>query len=153
MSHVENAAAAFKEGFSCSQAVLAAFAAEFGLERETALKLASGLGGGMGRTGQTCGAVSGALLVLGLKVGSADPQDKATKEKAYSLVREFIAQFKARNGASLCPELLGYDIGTPEGLQAVREKGLSATVCAKAVRDAVEILERMMQESSAGRPV
>ena len=153
MSHVENAASAFTQGFSCSQAVLSAFAAEFGLERETALKLASGLGGGMGRTGQTCGAVSGALLALGLKYGSADPQDKAAKEKTYALVRELIARFKTRNGTALCPELLGYDIGTPEGLQAVRDKGLAATVCAKAVRDAAEILEQMMDESSAGRPV
>lgn len=147
MSHVENATAAFKAGFSCSQAVFAAFAPEFGVERETALKLAAGLGGGMGRTGQTCGAVSGGLLVLGLQHGNTDPQDKAAKEKAYALAREFIARFKARNGAVLCPELLGYDIGTPEGLQAVRDKGLPATVCAKAVRDAVEILDQMMEES------
>jgi C_GCAxxG_C_C family probable redox protein len=153
MSNSETAVEAFRAGYSCSQAVSSAFAPGLGLERDPALRISSGFGGGMGRTGQTCGAVSGALMVIGLQYGSVNPQDKAAKEKVYALVREFVEQFRARNGATLCPELLGYDIGTPEGLRAVHEQGLSATVCTLAVRDAAEILERLVVMNSAGRLV
>jgi C_GCAxxG_C_C family probable redox protein len=144
VSKVELAIATHREGFNCSQAVLSAFAPDLGLDRETALRVSGAFGAGMGRTGQTCGVVSGALMAIGLKYGSINPEDKTTKEQVYALVREFVEQFKARNGTTLCPELLGYDIGTPEGLQAVREKGLVATVCTPAVQDAAEILERLL---------
>jgi C_GCAxxG_C_C family probable redox protein len=88
--------------------------------------------------------VSGALMVIGLKHGHVAAQDKAAKEKTYALVREFVDQFRARNGSLLCRELLGYDIGTPEGMQLVREKGLSTSICPRLVRDAAEILERLV---------
>ena len=144
MSNVEIAVASFKEGLSCSQAVLSAFAPGLGLDRQTALRVAAAFGGGMARMGQTCGAVSGALMVIGLKHGHVAAQDKAAKEKTYALVREFVDQFRARNGSLLCRELLGYDIGTPEGMQLVREKGLSTSICSRLVRDAAEILERLV---------
>jgi len=144
MSNVEIAVASFKAGLSCSQAVLSAFAPGLGLDRQTALRVAAAFGGGMARMGQTCGAVSGALMVIGLKHGHVAAQDKAAKEKTYALVREFVDQFRARNGSLLCRELLGYDIGTPEGMQLVREKGLSTSICSRLVRDAAEILERLV---------
>jgi C_GCAxxG_C_C family probable redox protein len=149
VSKVELAVAAHREGFNCSQAVLSAFAPDLELDRETALRASIAFGAGMGRTGQTCGAVSGALIAIGLKYGSINPEDKTTKERVYALVREFVRRFRARNGSTLCPELLGYDVGTPEGLQAVRDKDLVATVCTPAVQDAAEILERLLQEDSA----
>jgi C_GCAxxG_C_C family probable redox protein len=153
VSKVELAVAAHREGFNCSQAVLSAFAPDLGLDREVALRVSSVFGAGIGRTGQTCGAVSGALMAIGLKYGSINPEDKTTKERVYALGREFVRQFRARNGTTLCPELLGYDVGTPEGLQAVREKGLVATVCTPAVQDAAEILERLLQGNSVGHLV
>ena len=144
MSNVEIAVASFKEGLSCSQAVLSAFAPGLGLDRQTALRVAAAFGGGMARMGQTCGAVSGALMVIGLKHGHVAAQDKAAKEKTYALVREFVDQFRARNGSLLCRELLGYDIGTTEGMQLILEKGLTASICPRLVRDAAEILERLV---------
>jgi len=144
MSNVEIAVASFKAGLSCSQAVLSAFAPGLGLDRQTALRVAAAFGGGMARMGQTCGAVSGALMVIGLKHGHVAAQDKAAKEKTYALVREFVDQFRARNGSLLCRELLGYDIGTPEGMQLILEKGLTASICPRLVRDAAEILERLV---------
>jgi C_GCAxxG_C_C family probable redox protein len=144
MSHADIAVACFKEGFNCSQAVLAAFAPELGLEREAALRVAGAFGGGMGRTGQTCGAVTGALMVLGLKHGQVSAADRPAKEHTYALAREFVAQFEARHGSALCRELLGYDIGTPEGMQAIKEKGLHHSLCPKLVGDAAEILERLL---------
>jgi C_GCAxxG_C_C family probable redox protein len=144
MSNVEIAVASFKEGLSCSQAVLAAFAPGLDLDRPTALRVAAAFGGGMARMGQTCGAVSGALMVIGLRHGHVAAEDKAAKEKTYALVREFVDQFRARNTSLLCRELLGCDIGTPEGMQLVREKGLTTSICPGLVRDAAEILEQLV---------
>jgi len=143
MSNVEIAVASFKAGLSCSQAVLSAFAPGLGLDRPTALRVAAAFGGGMARMGQTCGAVTGALMVIGLKHGHIAAEDKATKEKTYALVRQFVDEFRARNTSLLCRELLGCDIGTPEGMQLFREKGLNTLVCSRLVRDAAEILERL----------
>jgi len=144
MSNVEIAMASFKEGLSCSQAVLAAFAPGLGLDRLTALRVAAAFGGGMARMGQTCGAVSGALMVIGLRHGHVVAEDQAAKERTYALVREFVDQFRARNTSLLCRELLGCDVGTPEGMQLVREKGLTTSICPGLVRDAAEILEQLM---------
>lgn len=141
---VEKSQALFTEGFNCSQSVLAGFSESLGLDRATAAKLATGMGGGMGRMGQTCGAVSGAFLALGLKHGGATAQDKEAKDKTYRLVREFAARFKARNGSLQCRELLGCDISTEAGFAEARQKGLLTTVCPKMVRDAGEILEELL---------
>ncbi len=140
----EKAASCFKEGFACSQAVLSAFADELGLDHNLALKVAAGFGGGMGRTAQTCGAVTGAYMVIGLKHGSTSGQDRETKEKTYRLVREFNETFKARNACLTCKELLGCDISTPAGLEEAKRNNLLATICPKVVRDAVEILAEMV---------
>jgi C_GCAxxG_C_C family probable redox protein len=132
----------FGEGFSCSQSVLAAFAPELGLDAETALRVAAGFGGGMGRTGHTCGAVTGALMVLGLKHGATVP-DAAAKERPYAQAREFMARFEARHGATACADLLGVNIGMPEGLAAAREANLFKTTCPALVASAAAILEEM----------
>ena len=140
------ACARFEEGFSCSQAVFSAYAEQFGLDRETALKIAGGFGGGMGRMAQTCGAVTGAFMVIGLKYGAIDAEDKETKEKAYALVREFSDRFKSRHGSIVCQDLLGCDISKPEGERVAREQKLFKTICPKLVKDAAEILEEMLSE-------
>ena len=142
----EQAANCFEEGFNCSQAVLSIYAEEFGLSRQTALKIACGFGGGMGRMGLTCGAVTGAFMVIGLKYGNVDANEKEIKEKTYGLVREFASRFEKRNGSSICRELLGCDISEPEGLRSAKENGLFTSVCPRLVREAVEILEEMMNE-------
>lgn len=144
MNHLQNAVNTFQEGFSCSQAVLSAFGPDLGLERETALRVAGAFGGGMARTGQTCGAVTGALMVIGLKYGQTTVDAKQAKEKTYALAREFMRQFEARHGSIACQALLGHDLSTPEGLQLAREKGLFTSLCPKLVADAVEILEGIL---------
>jgi C_GCAxxG_C_C family probable redox protein len=136
----------FRKGFNCSQAVLSVYAEEFGLCRETALKIACGFGGGMGRMALTCGAVTGAFMVIGLKYGNVDANEKEIKEKTYGLVREFARRFEKCNGSSICRELLGCDISEPEGLRSAKENGLFTSVCPGLVQDAVEILEEMMNE-------
>jgi C_GCAxxG_C_C family probable redox protein len=142
----EQAVSCFEEGFCCSQAVLSVYAEEFGLSRVTALKISRGFGGGMGRMALTCGAVTGALMAIGLKYGNADALDKQSREQAYGLVREFARRFEERNGSIICRDLLGCDISKPEGIKTAKENGLFTSVCPEMVRSAAEILEEMMNE-------
>lgn len=120
--------------------MLSAYSERFGLDGETALKVASAFGGGMGCTGGTCGAVTGALMVLGLKEGSAGKG----QDRAYAATKELIARFRERNGGTLCSELLKCDIGTDEGMKKARKEGLFKSVCPKLVRDAAEIIEEIL---------
>jgi C_GCAxxG_C_C family probable redox protein len=145
MSERSEKAVACFEDFNCAQSVIATCGPELGLDRESALRVAGGFGGGMGRLGEVCGAVTGAFMVIGLRHGKSNPKDdeSETKEKAYARVHEFGNRFRACNGSILCRELLGCDIGTEEGIAQAREMGLFDDICPKAVRDAVEILEQM----------
>jgi C_GCAxxG_C_C family probable redox protein len=135
----------FKEGFVCSQALLAVYGEQFGMKRETALKVSAAFGGGVCRTGETCGAVTGALMVIGLRYGNVKAKDKKAREKTYELAREFVRGFEGRNGTINCKRLLDCDISTPEGLSIAREKKLFQTVCPKYVQDAAEIVEQILK--------
>lgn len=148
MGNVDRAVALFGEGLNCAQAILAAYCEQFGLEHEMALKLACGFGGGM-RIGQTCGAVTAAFMVLGLKYGQTDAEDRRSKEKTYELVRRFVGKFEARNGSVTCKELLGCDISTAEGMEAAQSRDLFKSVCAQLVRDGAEILEELLRGDGA----
>jgi C_GCAxxG_C_C family probable redox protein len=141
MTSADTAASRFEHGYSCSQAVFSTFAERLGMDNETAVKVASGFGGGMGRMAGTCGAVTGAFMVLGLKHGGPDGK---SKERTYELVRRFAERFRERHGTLECRDLLGCDIGTPEGQQAFKEQKLHATVCTGLVRDAAEIVEEIL---------
>jgi C_GCAxxG_C_C family probable redox protein len=144
MSKVEQAVSCFEKGFSCAQAMLSTYGLQSGLDREMALRVAGAFGGGMARMGRTCGAVTGALMTIGLERGSTRADDDETKEACYDLVTEFVRQFEARNGAITCKELLGHDISNPEESALARERGLYDTLCPKLVRDAAEIVEQLI---------
>ena len=143
MSRAEEAVAAFRGGLSCSQAIVATFGPQLGLSRDHALSLASGFGGGMGMA-ETCGAVTGAFMILGLlQPGptSATPQGRAETKVA---VAKFTERFKSRCGSACCRELLGCDVSSPEGLDRARKAGTIAAVCPNVVRNACEILEELI---------
>jgi len=144
MDTVEQSVALFREGFSCSQALLAAFGPALGLDRELALRLADPFGGGMGRMAETCGAVTGAFMVIGLKHGRTRADDKAAKATTHRLVQGFVERFKARNTTIVCRDLLGCDISTPEGLKQAYDRKIVFTLCPKLVQDAAEILEEIL---------
>ena len=146
MKHADSAEALFSQGFACSQAIFSAYATEYGLNNDTALKVSSGFGGGMGRMAQTCGAVTGAYMVIGLKYGAVSGQDQEAKLKTYRLVREFAERFKAKNGSLVCRDLLGCDISTPEGAEEMKRKGLHGSVCMKLVHDACDLLDEMLKD-------
>jgi len=143
---VDVAIKCFQETFSCSQAVLSTFGPEMGLERKLALRVAGAFGGGMARMGGTCGAVTGAMMVIGLKWGKTDAQDEAAKEKTYGYVRQFVDRFLSKHGSITCRELLTFDIGTPEGQRRFKEESCLSLRCSSFVRDAVRILEVILNE-------
>lgn len=144
MNKIEQAVSCFQEGFSCSQAVLSTFSKRFGLNRKKALKIAQAFGGGIAQTGQICGAVSGALMVIGLEHGRTKAEDVEAKEKTYEVTKEFMDKFKSQNGSIICKDLLGHDISTPEGMARSEEKNLFETVCPNFVQSAVKILEQIL---------
>ncbi len=148
MSHVADAVRLFRDGCACSQAILSVYGPTLGLDRATAMRIAAGFAGGM-RLGETCGAVTGAFMVLGLRHCSDDCATPAGREAVYRAVTEFASRFRQRNAALACRELLGCDVSTPEGMKQAREQDLFRTFCPRMVEDAAEILEQMI---AASRP-
>jgi len=145
MTRADSAVALHDKGCNCCQSVLCAFAPSLGLDQRTAMRLATGFGGGMGRMGLTCGAVTGAFMALGLAYGMKAPEDAEAKEKLYAMVNDFSAAFKKRHSSIECRQILGVDLSTPEGRETAREKGLFSSLCNPAIRDAAEIVEKMLK--------
>ena len=143
MNRVQKAIQLFNSNYNCSQAVLAAFADKAGLDDPTALKLASGFGGGIGCSGGTCGALTGAVMALGLCCGTADPSDKTAKVEVYRKVRRLTEEYKLRTGSTICRELMGFDMSTPQGDEMSKMPG-AFDRCDDFVRIAAEILEEML---------
>ena len=146
-NRVEEVVKTHAEGFSCAQALLAVYGPELGMDRETALKVAGGFGGGMGRMAETCGAVTGAFMVIGLVHGMTQKGDLQQKEVSYEYIRKFADKFKERNRTLVCRELMGVDVSTTEGFAEARAKNIARTICPKYVRDAAEILEGLLAAS------
>lgn len=144
MCKKEEALSIFNSGLNCAQAVLASFADELGLDKEKALMIGSGFGAGMGRMALTCGAVTGALMVLGLKYGYTSGENRQAKDRSCGLIKDFILEFSKQNGSIVCRDLLGCDVSTPEGLVFAQEKGLFHTLCPEYVRSSAAILEEML---------
>lgn len=145
----ERARELFWEGYNCSQSVFTAFAHRFGIDEETAKKISAGLGGGVGRQREVCGAVSAASMVLGSVVSAKDGGDSEGKEKNYELVTEFCGRFKEKNGTIICRELLenSHVISggtTPDARTAEYYKDRP---CLKLVEDAAEILMDMLKDN------
>jgi C_GCAxxG_C_C family probable redox protein len=148
MQPQEIARSLFDNEFNCAQSVFAAFAESANLDPHLATKIAAPFGAGIGRMGNTCGAVSGALMAIGLHFGNDDSQDTEAKEKAYLLARTFYERFTHENGSTLCRELIGYDVSQPEELDHAREAGVFSTRCPLLVEDAASILMELLEENS-----
>ncbi len=143
ISRKEEAEALFLSGFNCAQSILAAYGAELGIQRDVAFRLASAMGGGMARTGEVCGAVSGAIMVIGLRFGSANSWNKLQKERARKKAAEFIEEFRALRGGIKCRDLLGASLDTREGRKEARRRKLFEN-CTNYVREAADILEKLI---------
>jgi C_GCAxxG_C_C family probable redox protein len=143
MRNTDTAAAMFKEGFSCSQAVLGTYCEQFGLDKKQAYQISCGFAGGM-HLDQACGAVTGAFMVIGLKYGRKRADDREAKMKTAGMVVEFAKKFEMQHGSIDCTELLGCNISTLEGYQEAKKKDLFKQACPKYVISAVEILDKML---------
>ncbi len=146
MNKKEKALEIFKNKFNCSQAVLSVFAEELGIEKEIYLKISTAFGGGM-RKGEVCGAVTGALMGLGLNYGHYKSEDLESKDRTYELTKEFIKKFECINGSIICKNLLGHDLSKEEEMKIIKEKGLLTTLCPKVIGDAVDILENILSDN------
>lgn len=144
-AHGKIAEELFYEGYNCAQSVLLAFEDVTGLESKTAAALSSSFGGGIGRMREVCGAVSGAVMVLGIVKGYCDPADSEAKKAHYRLVRDFCGRFKVQNGSIICRELLNgtgaTQGGDPENRTAEYYK---KRPCPVLVRQAAEILDEIL---------
>jgi C_GCAxxG_C_C family probable redox protein len=133
----------YADKFNCAQSVLSAFCRDCGLEPDTAMKLACGFGGGGMKYEQTCGAVSGAIMVVGLKIGQYIKGDLESKKLCYQKVHEFSEAFKAEKGTIVCRELLGVDKNTEIDQTNETMRRIFSTVCPEYIKCAVRILEGM----------
>jgi len=113
-----------------------------GLDLNTALRLASGFGGGM-RCGELCGAVTGAVMAIGLKCGFYIEKDLEQKSYCYNKSYDFIEKFRETHGSIICRELLGVDVRCPADHAAQDAKDAHKTVCPKLVAGAAELLDGM----------
>ena len=137
---IERARELFHEGFNCSQSVVAACADLYGMDEQTALRVAASFGGGIGRMRQTCGAACGMFLLAGLENGSATPHDAEGKKQNYALVQDLAAKFKEENGSLICAELLGIAPKPQEPTPEARtEVYYQKRPCAEMVASAVRI--------------
>lgn len=145
---IEMAVSLFKEGFNCSQSVVAAFADKYGFTREQALKMSASFGGGIGRMRETCGAACGLFLLAGLETGATEGADREGKAANYALVQELAEEFKQRNGALRCADLLGLSkkepvVSTPE---ARTDQYYAKRPCVKMVEEAARIWCEYLQK-------
>lgn len=144
MTNSEKAISYFKSGFNCSQSVFATFAPQFGISETDAFKIACPFGAGMGRMQETCGAVTGAFMVIGLKYGKYNADDKLSKDITYEKVREFSKKFNELNNSLKCRDLIGIDISTMDGLELAKQREVFEKLCVKFIQDAVGILEESL---------
>lgn len=147
MTRAERAVMLHNDGSACSQAVFAVFAPSLGMEERLAHKTATGLGGGVGRMGLTCGALTGGALALSLAFGSESSADQQAKLDTYERVSKLVAGIAARHGSTECRVLLGgVDLWTEEGREKVKSEDLTGKVCNRIIRDVVEYIEAALPQ-------
>lgn len=145
MDNVTKAEELFGRGFMCSQAVFAAFSEQFGITEKQAFQIGACFGGGMSKA-ETCGACTGALMVLGMKYGQYDLNDSDSRTAESEKASLFLDKFKERNGSYICREILGCDISSDEGRNYARSNGLYGKYCTQMVRSAAEILAEILEK-------
>lgn len=144
----EQATELFKQGYNCAQAVFAAFSEDLDIDIETALKISSSFGGGMGRLREVCGAVSGMFTVAGMKYGYTDPKDNKAKAAHYKLIQELAAEFSAENHSIICRELLGLNAGPDHPVPELRtDKYYKKRPCAELVGCAARLMEEFIKKT------
>lgn len=146
MTHLEKAVELQRNGYHCSQAIVGAFADEFGFNIKNSFKVSTCFGGGM-REGGTCGCITASLMVLGMAFGFCDPQEKELEMYGNKKTEEFLALCKERmNGDITCRAILGHDISKPDGLAVIQKEGLTIKLCPRIMKVCIEIVEDMIRD-------
>ena len=149
MNQVQRTVDLFASGMTCSQAMLSVFGEAYGLDLELVARLGRPLGGGMGRSGRTCGAVTAAVLLLGL--ANDDPDEAEARKVCFQRVQQLFQRFESLHGTAECKELLGADWNTAEGLKRIQEENLVKNRCPAFVRDTASILEELLRDLRSSR--
>ena len=149
MSHIEQVRRYLESGYNCAEAMVSSFADSVGVVPEVVLPAATLFAAGIGRTGNVCGLVSGAALVLGLAVGPRDPADGETKERAYALVGELVRDVKELLGSIRCTDILGADLGDPEDRRRALEDGRFPNRGRAAAGEVVGVLECLLDRAAS----
>jgi len=144
MTKADKASEYFKGNLNCAQSVFSTFSPELDLDHVTAWKIATPFGGGLSHMREVCGAVAGALMVIGLKYGMTEDEDLEAKDKSYALAQEFASRFTSKHESINCHKLIGYDLDNAEEYEKAKSEGVFDRVCTNLVRDAVEILEEII---------
>lgn len=155
---VERAAALFKEGYNCSQSVVAAYADLYGFTMEQSLKMSASFGAGIGRMRETCGAACGMFLLAGLETGCTDPKSIEGKGYNYEVVQKLASEFKRINGTLVCAELLGLrpigngevvsGVGAPTTPQERTQEYYKKRPCSEMVTTAARIFGEYLQKNN-----
>ena len=140
----ERAAEHFKRGYNCAQSVLLTMLEHWHLKNELVPKIATGFGGGIGRCGSVCGALTGGVMAISIKCGTSEPLMKE-RLKAYETAQKFYERFRAENGGVLCKELIGYDLTVPDQWDKAVKSKIIKQKCTVFVKKAVEILQELTQ--------
>jgi len=150
MNKNEYAQTLFQGDLNCAQTILSAFAPQLDIELSLLQKIGSNFGGGMGE-GETCGVITGALMVLGLLYGTDEKSDPSIKEKVTELSSQFKQEFGNKHGSLACKDLIGYNTKTPEGYQSAIEHEVFRTKCPLFIEETIEILDRLVQPSKEAK--
>jgi C_GCAxxG_C_C family probable redox protein len=144
----EKASNLFLKGYNCSQSVLLAMSEHWGLENDLVPKIATGFGGGIGRCGSVCGALSGGVMALSMRYGTNEPSAEK-RLQTYELSRKFFEQFEKRNNGVLCRDLIGYTLSNPDEQKKAREENVFQKKCTRYVENAVTILLELTEPNSS----
>lgn len=135
----------FKEGYNCAQSVFCTFAEELGIDLDTAKKLSSSFGGGMGRMREVCGAVSAMFMIAGIKYGYTEPNNLEIKAKHYIRIQELAKKFKEKNDTIICRELLGVDADDNPIPSARTKEYYETRPCERLIGEAAEIISEYIK--------
>ncbi|MTK52951.1 C-GCAxxG-C-C family protein [Paludibacter sp.] len=140
------AIATFQSGYNCAQSVLSTFSINFGLERDSLLKLASPFGSGIAKTQETCGAVTGALMAIGLKYGKGINGKEEDKQQAYALAQKLMTEFSSIHGCTNCKKLLNdLDMNNESEMAKIKELDLFNTHCLNYIQTAVKLTDQILE--------
>jgi C_GCAxxG_C_C family probable redox protein len=141
----EKAIESFRDGLNCSQAVVTSFAETLNFDSNMAEIVSCGFGGGMGRLGETCGAVTGSYMALGIFNCKKFKNNSDRKEATYAMVQEFSKKFLQINGSTDCKALIKCDLKTEEGQKYAKENNLFGTVCEKCIKDSIKLVNQLIE--------